>query len=154
MTSSLTPYRLLRGLLKRNAGSFAHALFWSIFRALLPMQLPLLTGALIDGLTGHAARFHGFTFGGGRPEILQAVALGLLAVALAFGFSEYFRRRTSGRIGKLVLAETRENLLARLETMPVSDHKQFGASELISRYMHDTGKVRQYAQKVIVQTLT
>jgi ABC-type multidrug transport system fused ATPase/permease subunit len=154
MTSSLTPYLLLRRLLKRNAGKLALALFWSILFALLPMQVPILTGALIDGLTGHVARFHGFRLGGERPAILYAVSFGLLIVALAYGLSAYFRKRTVGRVGKIVVAETRQTLLARLETMPLSDHAQFGAAELMHRYLSDTGKVRQYSQKVIVQALT
>src|SRR5260370_25693234 len=49
-SASRAPWRFALRRLARHKGPFALALFWSVVFILVPMQVPVITGALVDGL--------------------------------------------------------------------------------------------------------
>src|SRR6266851_9438136 len=53
------PWRFALRRLARHKGPFALALFWSVVFILVPMQVPVITGALVDSLRAKHARLYG-----------------------------------------------------------------------------------------------
>src|SRR5437016_6398437 len=58
-SASRAPWRFALKRLARHKGPFALALFWSVVFILVPMQVPVITGALVDGLRAKHARLYG-----------------------------------------------------------------------------------------------
>src|SRR5260370_34786877 len=57
--ASRAPWRFALRRLARHKGPFALALFWSVVFILVPMQVPVITGALVDSLRANHARLYG-----------------------------------------------------------------------------------------------
>src|SRR5713226_572266 len=58
-SASRAPWRFALRRLARHKGPFALALFWSVVFILVPMQVPVITGALVDSLRAKHARLYG-----------------------------------------------------------------------------------------------
>src|SRR6266566_5027399 len=88
--ASRAPWRFALRRLARHKGPFALALFWSVVFILVPMQVPVITGALVDSLRAKHARLYGLGLdSGSRHWNVEIAALALMTVAAAHGLSAY-----------------------------------------------------------------
>ena len=88
LDSNPSPWRWALLRLARHKGQFGLALFWSVVFILVPMQVPVITGALIDSLRSRHASLYGFELNtGSRHRNVEIAALALMTVAAAHGLS-------------------------------------------------------------------
>src|SRR6266702_4322359 len=154
-SASRAPWRFALRRLARHKGPFALALFWSVVFILVPMQVPVITGALVDSLRAKHARLYGVGLdSGSRSRSVNIAALALMGVALAHGLSAYLRQLSINKLTGRFVCETRQELIQRLTTMPLERHFQFGAAELFHRVISDTARLRSFADQVVIRTAT
>src|ERR1051325_10146490 len=90
--SKPSPLRFALRRLGRHKGAFGLALFWSVVFVIVPMQVPVITGAVIDSLRGKHVKLYGIEM---DPKVnqkerhrnVEIAALALLAVAGLRGLS-------------------------------------------------------------------
>src|SRR6266498_2903787 len=92
-----SPWRFALRRLARHKLQFGLALFWSMIFVLVPMQVPVITGALIDSLRSKEVRLYGFEMDPKvshrkRYRYVELVALALAGLAVARGLSAYLRQ--------------------------------------------------------------
>jgi ABC-type multidrug transport system fused ATPase/permease subunit len=150
-----SPVRFALRRLSHHKGPLAWALFWSVLFVLVPMQVPVITGALIDSLRGKHAHLYGFQLDlGNRRRSVEIAALALAAVAAARGLSAYLRHMSINKLTCRFVSETRCTLIERVTLMPLEDQARIGAGELLHRVVVDTGALRRFVNEVVIQGAT
>src|SRR6266496_2107339 len=140
--SKLSPLRFALQRLARHKGAFGLALIWSVVFVIVPLQVPVITGAVIDSLRGKHVRLYGIEM---DPKVnrreryrnVEIAALALLLVAAARGASAYLRQRCIDKLARNFVSETRQELLERVTTLPLQGHFKIGAGELLHRVVVD-----------------
>src|SRR6266516_5574663 len=158
-TAKPAPLRFAMQRLARHKGTFALALLWSVVFVIVPMQVPVITGAVIDSLRGKHVRLYGIEM---DPKVnrreryrnVELAALALLAVAAARGASAYLRQRCIDKLARSFVSETRQQLLERVTMMPLARHYRIGAGELLHRVLVDASALRRFVSEVVLQTAT
>ncbi len=141
--------------LKPHRWSMASAVFWRTLFELVPMQVPVLTGAIIDGLNGERVNLYGLIHLPGSPaSLLGAAAIGLLILALAYGASSYFRTTATAKLSRKFISGLRKALLVKLETLSLDVHNKFGAGELLNRVILDTQSMRRFIESGFARSFT
>ena len=149
------PIRLPFVYLRRHKARMASAVLWRCVHLLIPMQLPLLTGAIVDGLGGRGLSFYGLDRPGAAPaDVLAWGAWGLLAVALAYGVSAYALGVSRAHLSRSFVTALRKAAFEKLARLSISQHQHHGAAELIDRALSDTGSMRRFLDRVFIQALT
>lgn len=152
--SGQSPLRFAWSYIRHFQGRLLLAILWRTLYILTPMQIPILTGGLIDGLDGQRVELYGFIRMGETPrEIVSAVAVGLLVLALVFGAASYFRTTAIAQVSRHFVAELRKSLMEKIELLSLDVHRKYGAGELLSRAVTDTQSLRRFTEKVFIQTI-
>ena len=150
-----SPQRLALTLLGRHKAKLAAAGLWRAAYVLAPMQAPVLTGAIVDGLTGKPATFYGWTATGVSAHgLLHIAALGLLLAAAAYGITAYGQMISAGRLSRAFVRRLRTTLLQRITYLSLDQHHRFGSGDLLDRTISDAAETRRFVERVFVQTLT
>lgn len=150
-----SPFTLALTQLLRLRWLFVAAILWRAAFVLVPMQAPILAGAIVDGLNGESVSFYGFEWpadSGG--DILRAATLGLILLALACGVSSYAQMITGAKLGRRFVLGLRSQLAAKLMRLSVASHHSFGSGDLLERVIGDAGLLRQFITRVFLQSLT
>jgi ABC-type multidrug transport system fused ATPase/permease subunit len=141
--------------MKLSRGRFIHAVFWRTLFVILPMQAPVLTGAIIDGVNGREARLYGLVELPTEPGRLLVVAVaGLLAIALGYGVAAYLRATATARLSRQFVANLRKAMFEKIETLSLETHGRFGAGELLNRVILDTQSMRQFVEGGFARAFT
>ena len=141
--------------LKPHRRSMASAVFWRTLFELAPMQAPVLTGAIIDGLNGETVKLYGLVSLPGTPvSLLNAAFFGLLALAIAYGAASYFRTTATAKLSRQFVSGLRKSLLAKLELLSLDVHGKYGAGELLNRVMTDTQSLRTFIEAGFARSFT
>jgi len=151
------PWRFAFRRLARHKGALALALFWSVIFVLTPMQLPVITGAVIDNLRGNDVRLYGFKLDSHKDKRHRNVGIAALvlgALAATRGLSAYLRQRSTNKLARRFVFETRHALIERVTMMPLESHFKIGAGELLHRLVVDTAALRSFVNDVVVQSAT
>lgn len=128
------------------------AIIWRLLFRLLPVQVPLFTGALIDGLNGEAASVWGISFHGGDPaEAVRVAGLALVLLALATGNAAYFSGRLSGRLHRECTTRLRRQVLEAWSYASTAYHRRLGVSLLFDRTLSDTGSIGSFARDSVTE---
>jgi len=152
---SPSPWRFALGRLAGHKLPFALALFWSLVFVLVPMQVPVITGALLDSLKSKEVRLYGIELKrGSRHRSVEIAAMALLGVAAIRGFSAYQRQLSVNKLTRRFVAEIRRDLIQRVTTMPLKYHFQIGAGDLFHGITADTAQLRRFAGQVVVRNAT
>src|ERR671922_51568 len=84
--------------LKKYRTKLAFAIFWSILFVIIPMQVPVITGTLVDGLTINNSRndkpllFYGLIeVGKSAYEVLSFSFISLIILAISYGIASHLR---------------------------------------------------------------
>ncbi len=150
-----SPLRFALRRLARHKGLFGLALFWSVVFVLVPMQLPVITGAVIDSLRGKQVSLYGLKLDPDqRQRNVEIAALALVAVAALRGLSAYLRQMSINQLTCRFVRETRDALIERVTLMPLKNQFQFGAGELLHRVVVDMAALRRFVNEVVMQSST
>lgn len=139
--------------LMRFRGAFVAALVWSILFVVIPMQVPLLAGMLVNGLLGQPATFYGFWTVVGSTRIFYFSVIGLVLVAAGYGATAYLRAYSVAELGRTFVREQRKDLVRKLDSSPLTLHQRIGSGELMSRVISDTESTRTFVTQVFFNTV-
>lgn len=146
-------WRFVFRLLSRHRREFVLALLWSIVFVLVPMQVPLLTGALVSGVTGQAATFYGILTVTDRARILSIAVVGLLLTAGAYGLTAYLSTASVSELSRTFVSGLRKEMIRKLNHASTDVHERFGSGELLSRVIVDTQSTRTFVQTVFFTSI-
>lgn len=147
--------QLASGFLKRHKLRFALAVFWSVVFIVVPMQIPILTGALVDALDGKSVSLYGVIELGQSPEhVLTVIIVSLLSVALLYGVSGYLRALSIAGISRKFVSELRKSLVNKIDSMSLGLHHSYGPAELLNRTVIDTRSMRRFIESVYIKSAT
>lgn len=117
---------------------------------LLPLQLPILTGAAVDVLGQRQASVYGATLPAASDTGLLWVALLLGVVALAQGVAGYLSRTRGSKVGAGVGVRLRLDTIDAWLHAPLSLHRGLTRAELHARTFVDVRTARRYVEAVLV----
>lgn len=140
--------------IRHYKGRLAWALLWRSCFVLLPMQLPVLTGIIVDSLTGKATSFYGWRLPSGAGASLRFAVYGLLAIACLYGISAYLSKLASANLSRHFVARLRTAVFERLTHLSLDIHQHYGVGELLDRAISDTGALRLFMERIFIQTVT
>ncbi len=139
--------------LARFRGAVASALFWSILFVIVPMQVPLLSGMLVNGLLSQPASFYGLLTFADPTQIFWFAILGFLAVAGGYALTAYMSAYAVEGLGRIFTREQRKDLIRKLDRSPLVLHQHFGPGELMSRMITDPEWTRSFVTEVFFNTV-
>ena len=106
------------------------------------LAIPLLLGAVVDVVVGN------------RPEgQLEWLVAGLVAATILQGVLYGFGDWAIGRLGELVLADLREDVVDRALAVPVEDIERAGTGDLVARACGDVDAVGEAMREAIPEIL-
>ncbi len=149
---SISPLRFIIRNLGKHKLRLVSAFFWSILFVLIPMQVPILSGALIDGLHERAVTLYGLIHLSGSQEyVVESLSIALVIVAGLSGVAAYFRSVSVARASRHFITELRKNLVQKLEALSLDIHSKYGAGELLNRAILDTQTLRPFVDSIIIK---
>ncbi len=152
--SDYAPLRLALRYLSASKRQLAAVLTWRTVLDLLPMQVPLLTGAIVGTVSGEPLTILGRSL---PLELASAVALASLALAslsLLRGWVSYRSRISAARLAQSFVTRLREAVMAKLMALSVETHEEYGSGNLMDRAMTDAGSTRRFVQRVLIRSVT
>lgn len=106
------------------------------------LAIPLLLGAVVDVVVGN------------RPEgQLEWLVAGLVAATIMQGVLYGFGDWAVGRLGELVLADLREDVVDRALAVPIEDIERAGTGDLVARACGDVDAVGEAMREAIPEIL-
>lgn len=129
-------------------------LFWRAIFILTPMQIPLITGAIIDGLNGKPLKVYFWSIEGGFQQLLNFTLGSLTVIAILYGVSAFFDSLERANLSRHFVATLRVRVIRKIGTLSLLDHQKYGAGELLTRTMSDTASMRQFIDRVFIQNLS
>lgn len=137
--------------LKRN---LAVALLWSIIFVIVPMQVPVLTGALVNGILGNSASIYGLLTLHGQKQIIDFSIVGLLLTTISYGITAYLSTTSIAKLSRRFLSELRKELVRKLDFISVDVHFRFGSGELLNRVIVDAQSTKRFVENIFVKMTT
>lgn len=138
----------LGGYKSRIAASF---ILTTLF-FLIPMQIPILMGAIVDGLHGRQVVLYGIV---ALPQdqglTLQILGASFTGLAAFLGIVAYLRSIAIARVGRHFNRELQRKLVAKIESLSLDIHSKYGPGELMNRVILDTQTLRPFVDSVIVK---
>ncbi len=153
--SSTTPLGLALEYLRRHAPLFVVAVVTRCSFELMPMQIPIITGAIVDGLSGRGLTLYGQHWGAVGPEsILQVAVIALVAVAVLYGLSAFAYTVTGALLGKGFVTSLRRIVFAHAIGWSLDLHRRSGSGGMLDRLLRDTGRGRSFLEKLFIRSIT
>jgi ABC-type multidrug transport system fused ATPase/permease subunit len=121
----------------------------------VPMQVPLLAGVIVDGLTGKGLLLLGWAWPEATPqEVLQFAVLGLLAVAVVYCASAYAYTVAGALLDKKFVSDLRKAVVEKAMFLSLDHHQRYGSGEILDCALRDTDRLRGFTERVFTRTLT
>lgn len=154
MTQEISPTKYVFERLKKDKTRLAFAIFWSILFVIIPMQVPILTGALIDDMRDvkHVKIFGFITLDQTHHQVLEYIVIGLIIIAASYGISAYFRTSSVAKVSRHFVADLRKDLIRKLEVLSLDIHSKYGSGDLLSRTILDTQTLRPFVESSVIKT--
>jgi len=147
--------RIVISYLKKHKLLLGSTLFWRFIYELAPMQVPIFTGIIIGVLANEKVSMYGFSWSPKNPLVaLQVATIGLLSVALLRGSSAYAWTYSSAKLSRNLVTDLRKKLIEKITFLSLEVHHQYGSGDLLDRILRDTATLRQFMERVFVQTFT
>ena len=146
------PMSFVFRLLARYRRALVAAFVWSLAFVLVPMQVPLHTGALVNGITGQPATFYSLLVVQDPGTVLAVSMLGLVAIAVAYGATAYLSTASVSELSRRFVHGLRTDLVRKLDLASVDVHERFGSGELMNRVLFDTQATREFVETVFFNT--
>jgi len=140
--------------LKKYKLRLAIAIFWSVLFVIIPMQIPILTGTLIDGINGDDVQVYGIiNLDQSGEKILEFSIIGLIIVAISYGITAFYRTISKARISRHFVFELQRELVRKLEVLSLDIHGRYGSGDLLNRAILDTNSVRPFVESTVIKTV-
>lgn len=147
-----TPLRFALSHLEGERRRIALASFWRAVYELAPLQMPILTGMIVDGLTGGSAKVYGVTLPLSDPgAVLGWAAMALAGLAVVHGYSAYARMVDAAKVGRSFVSRLRKAVFDQLNRLSLGVHQHYGAGELLDRAVNDTAHSRPLVEQFFIQ---
>ncbi|MEJ7642347.1 MAG: ABC transporter ATP-binding protein, partial [Candidatus Nitrosocosmicus sp.] len=152
--SSIIKYGLT--FLKKYRVKLTFAILWSIVFVLIPMQIPVITGTLVDGFISqnYTHSFYGFNIGKTTDDVLVFGIVSLSFVSLLYGVSAYMRISLASVVSRNFVFELQRALVQKLEFLSLDIHRKYGSGDLLNHIIVDTQNVRPFVETTIIKTIT
>lgn len=151
--SQISPLRYAIHRLSNYKIALLAAIFWSILFVIIPMQIPILTGYLIDGLNENKTNLYGIiSLELSSPKILEISVIGLVTIAGIYGAAAYFRTTSKAKISRNFVFDLQRELAQKMETLSIDLHSKYGSGDLLNRVILDTNSVRGFVDSTIIKT--
>ncbi|MBO0887565.1 ABC transporter ATP-binding protein [Candidatus Bathyarchaeota archaeon] len=138
----------LGGYKKRILASF---ILTTLF-FLIPMQEPILMGAIVDALQGKTVVIYSiFHLPENRRLALQILGATFTVLAGLLGLIAYLRSIAIARVGRHFNRELQRKLVQKIESLSLDIHSKYGPGELLNRVILDTQTLRPFVDSVIVK---
>jgi ABC-type multidrug transport system fused ATPase/permease subunit len=138
--------------LRPESRLLAVATFWRVLFRLLPVQAPLLAGALIDGLQGNAASVWGWQLPVAQPlEVVQVIGIVLVGISLATGAAAFLSERASRELQTRCVNRLRQQVQRVWAYAPVTLHRRHGASLLSDWTLSETRSIGRFARGTVAE---
>lgn len=155
MTQGRSPLQLAFGFVRRHKIAFSIAVFWRALWELVPMQIPIFAGAIVDGLTGKASSVYGWQLSINHPlDVIQFGAMGLLLIALLYGICSFLYTVAGAALSRRFVWELRTRVCDKVTTLSVGTHQRHGPGDLLDRTLRDTDRLREFPDQVFIRTCT
>jgi ABC-type multidrug transport system fused ATPase/permease subunit len=150
---TISPLRYVLAHLKRDKLGLALALFWSVLVVIVPMQIPILTGALINAIHKKHVKIYGLIDLTGMPaaQVINYAFIGMIIIGALYGIGAYFRTSCVARVSRHFVSEIRKVLVEKLEGLSLDVHALYGAGELLNRAILDTGTLRPIVESTVIK---
>ncbi len=145
--------RFVLGYLRQYRAALLAAIVWSFAFVLIPMQVPFLTGALVNGITGQGGVFLGLYTVHAPGEVVVLAVLGLVLAAVGIGVTAYLSTAATAELSRTSVAGLRKDLIRKLDRASMDVHGRFGSGELLSRIIVDTQSIRDFIETVFFNSL-
>lgn len=133
---------------------FAWALLWRAIYVLVPLQIPLLTGLMVDSLSGNTPTLYGVEFATTPERLFMWGVYGMFGIALLYGLSAYMRSLSVAQLSRKFVCWMRDHLFGSVMTLGEEAYRKYGTGDLLDRIMSDTGAMRRFIERVFIQNLT
>ncbi|AIF85275.1 ABC-type multidrug transport system, ATPase and permease component [Candidatus Nitrososphaera evergladensis SR1] len=153
---SISAARYVLTHLKKDRLRLIWAVFWSVVFVIIPMQVPILTGTLIDGIhhTAHPRIYGMIDLSSLTPqETVTYAVIGLMVVAGLYGTAAYFRTTSIAKVSRHFVSEIRKTLIQKLEVLSLDIHSKYGSGELLNRALLDTQSLRTFIESSFIKTV-
>ncbi|MBA3750426.1 MAG: hypothetical protein H0X03_05945, partial [Nitrosopumilus sp.] len=147
--------------LKKYRIKLALAIIWSTLFAIIPMQIPIITGTLVDGLdldknnNDKLLLLYGvIEVGKTSYEILFFGLVSLIIIAISYGFTSHLAISSRAIVSRNFAFELQKALIKKLEFMSLDIHSNYGAGDLLNRAIIDTNNVRPFVESTIIKSIT
>jgi ATP-binding cassette, subfamily B, bacterial MsbA len=158
---STSPLKYGLKYLKKYRTKLAFAIFWSILFVIIPMQVPVITGTLVDGLTINNSRndkpllFYGLIeVGKSAYEVLFFSLVSLIILAISYGIASHLRISLRAIVSKNFAFELQRILVRKLEFLSLDIHTKHGSGDLLNRAIIDTNNLRPFVEATIIKSIT
>ena len=138
----------------RSKRRLVAALFWSIIFVLVPMQVPVLTGTLVNGILGNSASVYWLIVLHNQKQIIEFSIIGLLLTAVSYAISAYFSTTLTAKLSRHFLSDLRKDMVQKLDFTSVDVHSRFGSGELLNRVIVDTQSTKRFIEGIFVKMTT
>ncbi|TRZ89604.1 ABC transporter ATP-binding protein [bacterium] len=151
---TISPLRYVLTHLKRDRLGLALALFWSLLFVIIPMQIPILTGALINAIHKKPVKIYGLIDLTGMPaaQVIRYAFAGMIIIGALYGISAYFKTSCVARVSRHFVSELRKLLVEKLEALSLDVHALYGPAELLNRAILDTQTLRPIVESTVIKT--
>lgn len=118
------------------------------------MQIPILTGALIDGISRGKANVYGvLPLESSSQSILEFSIFGLILVAATYGIAAFFGTTSKARISRNFVFDLQRELAQKIEMLSLDIHSKYGSGDLLNRAILDTDSIRTFVESTIIKTV-
>lgn len=149
------PVRMTWAYLRQHKMRLASAVCWRCLYELVPMQVLVVTGLIVDGLAGGSNRLWDIDSQLISPAAtLPLTAAALIVIALFHGVSAYAWTLATARLGLGFVNAFRRQLFTHAIHISADRQLSIGSGELFERILRDTAATRAYIEDVCVHTLT
>jgi ABC-type multidrug transport system fused ATPase/permease subunit len=150
-----SPLHLELAFLARHKVLFATVLLCRGVWELVPMQVPLLAGLIVDGLNGKGLRLFGHVWPQAEAhDVVRIGVLGLLVVAVVYGLSAFAYTMAGARLDRGFVAQLRSAVVEKILSLSLDHHLHHGSGALVDRAVRDTDRLRGFTEQVFTRTLT
>jgi ABC-type multidrug transport system fused ATPase/permease subunit len=148
------PAQIAWRFLCQHKRRFSAALAWRVLFVIVPMQVPVLTGAMIDGLTHEDVSVYGCEIcAAGSAGIPRVLLLALVGVVVVYGVAAYGQMMASHRLSRAFVTSLRKAVARKTLDLSLDQVQHFGGGDLMDRTLTDTANLRRFMERVCVQSL-
>lgn len=157
---SVSTFKYGLRFLKKYKLKLIFAIFWSVIFVLIPMQVPIIIGTLVDGLNlnnnpDKTLLIYGIIDLGNSPQqIIFFSLVGLIGVAIIYGISSYLMISSRSIISRNFAFDLQKVLIQKLEFLSIDIHTRYGSGDLLNRVLIDINNVRPFVEATIIKLIT